>query len=254
MIATSCRSWLPEAAVARAARAVPLGAAVHDWSATWFAGRQAMVAGDPAFGRGVDLARDTAIGIDDMLAMLMPDQTGTVVASLMFGAPDDPDALTPADRDALLTASERCLADLRTRLAETFGMSLDVPWRPMTAPAADIGWRTYRVDADGLGPLLRVAASDALIARWRRGTLPAVEARDPLGALAAALADQSVAVSAFVGRCGLTASELATLSAGDVVMLDRAIGEPVELSVDAGRGPMRGTIRQLDDRLQLTIV
>jgi flagellar motor switch/type III secretory pathway protein FliN len=99
----------------------------------------------------------------------------------------------------------------------------------------------------------RIAAEEALVARWIRNALPPPPARSALATIAHALADQQIAVSAAVGRCRISTSDLAELAPGDVLILDQTLGEPVALAVNRQPNAMRGIVHRADDHLQFVV-
>lgn len=249
------RSWLPTEAIQRGVRDVPLRACVRDWASSWFASGQADLTGDPVTTAEPGKGRGTCWQLAEGVVLALVDDAEARIAMLMFGVPDDPAALTAADRMALDAAAQACVADLRTRLVSALRLAGAAAWRGGT-PAADLPapWWAWRM-TDGRGAtLLEIALSEELIVRRVRAALgPAPDPR-ALSPLAVALSDQPVTVSALVGRSRLTTTELAGLSAGDVLVLDRDLDGAVEIAIGSRPKALRCTIDRRDDRLQLTIV
>ena len=251
---TSYRPWLPETAIDRGACDVPLRAAVRDWSAKWFVGRHPDITGDPEPGRPFALGNGSAWELADGITLILDSDAADLVGRLMFGAPDDPDALTPADRAAIDGAAQACLADLRGRIAQVFRLDAAQAWRAVAGQPTDDARRwTWRVERDG-EPLLRVAASETLIARRIIAGLVPVKPDNEIAPLATALAPQIVTISALVGRSRLTTSELGGLEIGDVLVLDRNVDQPAEIAVDHTPRPLGCAIAEADGHLRLTIL
>jgi len=251
---THVRSWLPAEAIQRGIRDMPLRACVRDWASSWFAAGQADVTGDPVTTAGPGAARGTCwILAEDVVLALAADAEARI-AALMVGAPDDPAALTVADRAVLDGAAQACVADLRTRLAAALrlggaGWRGGAPGDSMPAPR----W-TWRI-SDGRGStLLEIALGEELIVRRVRAALDTAPASRDLSSFAAALSDQPVSISALVGRSRLTTTELAGLARGDVLVLDRDLESPVDIAVEYRPKSLRCTVDRQDDRLHLTIV
>lgn len=246
-MATLARPWLPDGAIARGAAALPLAEAVRDWAATWFAGggavrvdvadRIASTAKDSWFWSSAD---DAAIGADDGLV--------ATVAALMIGKPDDGTALTADDVALLARVAEPCLGDLRRRIGELVGV--EHPWRPVAVdgPMA----RRWRVSFAGRS-MLTLAIGESAIIRRVRATMPPAAPPRPTQPTSVALAAQLVDVSARIGGGRITTAELAALGIGDVVVLDRAVDQPVEIAIERRRQPMRCAIAQDGDRFHLTV-
>ncbi|HEX4695791.1 FliM/FliN family flagellar motor switch protein [Sphingomonas sp.] len=245
------RSWLPADAVARGLRDLPLRAAVRGWSAKWFAHGAADVAGDRVEIALRDLDAGAAWTIEGDMVLSAGEGAPSAVAALMYGTPPDPNALTPADRAALEGAADACLADLRKRLSRELG--LDRPWRSGTGDPVPHAWWKFRVAAGG-ATLLRIAVSEALAVRHVRAGLPPADPRPAPRRIAAALDPQPISVSARVGAARLTTGELAALGIGDLLVLDRALGDPASIAVDHRPKPLHCTIDQQDERLRLVVI
>jgi flagellar motor switch/type III secretory pathway protein FliN len=245
------RPWLPRAAIERGARDVPLHQVVSDWSSKWFARRAAVLAGDP-----ITTASDTTGGGWELahgIALVPAADAEAAVIALLFGSQEGAEELTAADQAALGAVVESCFTDLRSRLATAFRLPGDAAWRPtMTAADGQPRW-VWRVQGDKGGALVKIAVDEALLVRRIRSGLPSATGGRSLTALHAALAGQPVGVSALVGRCRLTTSELAGLGQGDVVVLDRLLGDVVELAVDGDLKPMPCTVDERDGCLTLTL-
>lgn len=251
---THVRSWLPAEAIQRGVRDVPLRACVREWASSWFAAAQADVTGDPAAaqpGKGRGVSWQLADGVTLALA----EDADARLAALMFGAPDDPGSLTAADRTALDAAAEACVTDLRSRLVSSLRLGGTSAWRRGTAEAETPAiWWAWRVTDSRGGALLEIALSEDLIVRRVRTALARAPALSGLSSLAVALSDQAVTVSALVGRSKLTTTELAGLSCGDVLVLDRDLDAAIDIAVEHRPKPLLCTVDRHDDRLQLTIV
>jgi len=251
---TQIRSWLPAEAVQRGVRDMPLRACVRDWASSWFASAQADVSGDPVATTAPGAGRGTCWQLAEDVVLALAADAEARLATLMVGTPDDPAALTVADRALLDGAAQACIADLRTRLAAALRLG-GAAWRggaPGDGAVAPC-W-TWRV-ADGRGiTLLEIALTEELIVRRVRAALGPAPAPGALASLATAMSDQSVAISALVGRSRLTTTELAGLACGDVLVLDRDLDKPVDIAVEHRPKPLRCTVDRQDDRLQLTIV
>lgn len=241
--------WLPPSAVARAVADAPIARIVAEWAAAWFAGAPPRVR--DAIEKGPGMRAGGGWSLEGIA--LMPDEgaEARVIASL-FGAPPEPDTLTPADRDALSIVVEACLTDLRTRLAAGFAIG-DTAWRPALAGEDAPRCRAWPVEA-GREALLEVRVDDERLVRWWCGRFSGGEPK-PLTPRVAALAAQPVAVGAMVGRSRVTTADMAGLVPGDVVVLDRAIGTPAWLAVAQVASTTPCAVeRDADDRLHLLLV
>lgn len=252
-------SWLPPTAVEDGALRTPVREVVEAWSAKWFASRQASSSGRPA--RVPPDARTHAVGwrLADGLRLALADGADQAIVDLLVGQADGAEAPTAADLSILHAIAEACLTDLRSRLSAAFRLAEDAPWRaaPLDEGQGPAWVWTVGVDEphsfDERPSLLEVVADEALIVRGVRAALPLPPRPDALRPLAAALARHPVDVSAFVGRCRLTTSELAGLGPGDVVVLDRPLGQKVQLAVAGEPKPLACTVQEADGALALTL-
>lgn len=248
------RPWLPGVAIERGARDVPLRQAVADWSSKWFARQPATQAGDPAVTSALDWRGSGVWELVDGLMVVPAADADQAMIALLFGPRDDGATPAATDQAVLQAVVDACSADLRSRLATAFRLPADAAWRPASTSADAIRRWVWRIETGRGAGVLRVAADEALIARLIRAVLPPTAAERPLATLATALAGQPVDVSALVGRCRLTTAELGDLAQGDVVVLDRMLGGPVDLAVDGEPKPLPCTVDERDGRLTLTLV
>ena len=247
------RHWLPEAAVERGAREVALRGLVADWSSKWFASGQAKLATEPSLGPITDRDGDSFWLLADGLVLILSAAFEQTAIAMLFGTPDPGGTPTAADRTALEAVTGSCLADLRARLAGAFRLPPDTPWRPVAAAPDGPHW-LWRVHAPKGVPLLCVAAPGALVIGRVRAGLPPLPRPNDLSSLAVAMAGQTVSLSALVGRCRLTTAELGGLAEGDVVVLDRTLGSPVEIAIEHHPKPLFCAIAEQDGRLNFTLV
>lgn len=217
----SAVDWLPADTQPPAALDALFAAAVAAWETQWFAG---------GAGRAARLQRGGGSGWRRNAAGLAigtaPD-TALRIGARIVGVPAE--ARDGVDRAVLEGVAEPCLLDLRTRLIGVAGGDDGF------VPVAGSDWVAM------LGDGLAFGVSDALFAVLVRRVLPPV-ALPRLAAGAQALAAVPVAVGAAVGRAAMRLAELRALEVGDVVVLDRALGDAVPIALDGRRLP-RGRAR-----------
>ena len=248
------RSWLPDGAIDRRARNVPLRRVIADWSATWFAHGGVAVAGDVAPAATIDIRGGRVWESPGGLALILAPASDDKLVSLMFGASPDHAELTSGDRDALDACVGACLADLRTQLDRVFRLDGKSPWRSASSPALDVPrWWIWRIEDNRGVPVARIAVEEALVAQWVRNALPTPPAQAGLASIAHALADQQIGVSAAVGRCRISTSDLADLALGDVLVLDQSLDKSVSIAVNRQPKTMRCVVHRADDHLQFVI-
>lgn len=227
---------------------------VDEWSATWFAHGKLTIAGDTAAAGIIDPKGGRIWESVGGLAMVLAPAGDDRLVSLMFGRSPEHAELTSGDRDALDTCVGACLAELRTQLDRVFRLDGISQWRSASSPALDLPrWWTWRVEDDCSAPVVLIAVEEALLARSVRSALPPAQSRPRLVSLARALADRQIGVSAAIGRCRISTSDLAGLALGDVLVLDQPLHQPVAIAVNRQPKAMRCIVHRADDHLQLVV-
>lgn len=248
------RPWLPGAAIEACARAVPLRQVVADWSAKWFVRPPVTPLRDAVLTAVADPRGGARWVLADGVGLRLAAEGEQGIMTLLFGARDGAEPLMPGDTLALQAVVDSCLRDLRARLATALRLPEDAPWRPeASVPDAARRW-VWRIEAGRGAALLEIAVDEALLVRRIRAGLPPAPAPQRISRLAAALAPQPIVLSALVGRCRLTTAELAGLGEGDVVVLDRALDDPVAIAVDRVPQARACTVAERDGQLHLTLV
>lgn len=159
------------------------------------------------------------------------------------------DGLTDADRRVVDDVAAQMVEDLLASLES--GLGLDPR---QTSPKAGAGVRAA-IGSDAGGVLLWIFLPMPALMALGQASLPPPPA--PVGKLTArrgALGDQEVEIEAILGGARLRLSDLASLAPGDVLVLDRALGEPAELRHCAsGRVLAHGAISDADGSLELVL-
>jgi flagellar motor switch/type III secretory pathway protein FliN len=245
--------WLPVSALGGGTIGRLLGEAVSRWSDCWLVDRERVVIGAIAEFSAIGADGAETLIADDGLAIRSTEQARIGLARLMLGASSGEKAPTAADRDVLRQLAERCLNDLRQRLAAALGFS-GGEWRTEHEPIPLAQAQIYPIGIAGKEPLLELTLSRALAVRAiKRAAAPGAH-RSALRPLSDALAGQEVAVSAALGRSELSLNDLAALAPGDVLVLDRDVGAPAPLAVNGTASGGRATIEEAGGALRLTIV
>lgn len=238
------RPWLPEPAIdAGIDRSV--AAATRDWSARWL----------PA-GALRPLARHAPADPEswwqvtgDGVALGMADGARDALGRALLSASADAVIAGAADRQAINGLVDVALRDLGARIAGSDRAASAIAQHRPTLD--DARQRLLGLDHRPLVTCLigNTAAVAMARPRSRRTTRPG------LPPLAAALAPQPVTIAARVGGCTLTLADLAALEPGDVVLLDRPVGDAVDLTVAEHAPPLaRCTVQSGPDRLALKLL
>lgn len=194
--------------------------------------------------------------LEEELAVAVPDASRLAIACAMLDRPIDDATLTDADRRTIADLATACLDDLCRRLAEMFRLPGDARWSQLEGemlPLIDRP-RGCGIGVNGRTPLLQVVAgTDLLIASIKAGLIPPLPG-SPLQPIASGLAAQSIMVAAVLGRCQLTLADMAGLSAGDVLVFDRATDASLPLAIDGRTQGGRCSVEQSNDGLQLKLL
>lgn len=251
------KAWLPEEAISSDAIERALREIASLWSEKWFA-RQTLGLIDPPTAPQVryhtDLDGLAWRSHDEGLVVGMSEAAKTAIGRLMLDAAPRASELTAADHWLFDGLAKCCLEDLCLQLSEAFYFESTNSWLALDgAPTTGSEASIYRIGTLGGAPLVHLiverTAAVALI-RSQAG----LRNREPLPPLAAALSRQHVAVSARLGSCSISLSELTELAAGDVIVLDRPLGQLLELAVDGQSTSGRCSAEAGGAKLNLKIV
>ena len=228
------RSWLPPEALDRGPVREALGGAIADWSSRWFRGHVAEATtylplrvspsqeGGWRFpGQSIGLAASRS-AMDRLMAW-----------TLDVRLPDG--HRTPRDREVLDHVEASLLADL----AEGLETGLGLPHEPrhealLTASAFDeFGGLVVQIGDDHGALLVSVAVPlDAALPLARAGVVKNGKIRPPLTPMRQALADTPLVVDAILGQAELLLSDLQGLALGDTLILDRALNDAADLTLN----------------------
>ncbi|MEH3101085.1 FliM/FliN family flagellar motor C-terminal domain-containing protein [Sphingomonas adhaesiva] len=207
--------WLPAASRADLERAMRW--LVERWLSEWTAAPHDVVVAAPTSG-GVPAG--IVAGDDDLVAL------GFVASA---GHADLSNAI---DRRVLLHVGAAMRDDLSARLAGA-GSGTDTD--------TDRVAHRFAVASRGGGWSLTLGIAEGAMVAVRRRCAGTTHASS-LSALRIALAAETVSLGCHLGEARITAAELAALDAGDVLVLDRALGDAVPLTVE-GRTTASGRAR-----------
>jgi hypothetical protein len=102
-------------------------------------------------------------------------------------------------------------------------------------------------------PLLRLVIGHELFVILVKSAVKTPPPPIRLRPVAEGTAAQAVGVSACLGHCELPLGEASTLGIGDVVVLDRAVDESLDLAIDGILHPGLCALVQEDERLALKL-
>ncbi|WP_034158868.1 FliM/FliN family flagellar motor switch protein [Sphingomonas sp. ERG5] len=190
------------------------------------------------------------------LAIAVPAAAPTKLVARMLDA-SIPEHPSEADQRVVKDLARACLDDLGHRLTVAFRLPSDISWVIVDhADMPDIVTpREFGLGVEPQVPLLRIVAGEDLVIDMRKADMPTAPPGDRLLPMSMGLALQQLAISASLGRCSLTVSEMAGLSEGDVLVFDQVIEKPIALVLD-GKAVLPGKcmIDHVDDSLRLKLL
>ncbi len=226
--------WLPKAAFSESAVKAVLSGLVGGWSERWFARARASIS-------AVRFSAATAQG--DGAALELPGPGKRLLLEAALDCELTGQMLGEGDHSVLDVFAAQIGQDLITALDKLTGAGK----QPSGSGCIALG--------------IAVAGSDMLTVRLAAGALvPALKAR--LGgsrragaaprSRVEALKQTRLEAEAILGRAELALGDLRELSVGDVLILDRALRDPVELRLaDGGRTIGRGGLARNGGRISI---
>lgn len=215
--------WLPTASDGEIAAAI--SRVVAPWRDRWFIGTPALLCKPQTKASHGDRASELG-------HVVVSTSAEHEVAAALQALGQQADPANPRDSELLSQLGQAIVADLRRSFEETAGDVDKMGAGELTWWSLALSSESWRID---------VGLSTAVLCRIRQST--SGRNRDPeVGALQSAISTETVAVGCHLGSAQITAGELKTLSAGDVIMLDRRHSASVPLAVN-GVPAAIGTVR-----------
>ena len=244
------KAWLPSDALARDRLEPIVNRVLSEWSEHWFARARASAA--PAFQDDWPRA-NTEAGWRSCLpvaSILCTPSAQGLIAGAMLGVNVPQGMLQPSDRDIVEQLATTSLDDLLRRVSRlatgTSGSEID----ERSIDVEDCSWWDVSLGArKGVFKLAILASAMIEIAKrdLPRATTPA------LGRLADGLKNQRIEIAADLGRCRVSLAELQEMSVGDVLVLDSSSAEPLDLTINGSRLPLRASLEAGEDATVLVL-
>jgi hypothetical protein len=246
MTERGARAWLPKGAFSIGAVGACLAVPLESWTRRWFLRATAAVAAVRAEEGCAAPAAPQGIRVEGALAAL--DLGGHGKRRLLEAALDADLAgqpLTDGDRRLLDALARRMAEDLLRLLEETLA-----PGDKSEAAS----WFAATVVVGGHDVLDLHVPAHVMVPRIKTFAAPAAGPRQKLTGRSEALKRTALIAHGFLGRAELGLDELKDMSIGDVLILDQALGDPVELRLAGSPAALaRGKLLRTDNAVSLQI-
>jgi len=252
------RVWLPDEALHGGAVKRTLREIARRWSERWFA-RQlvGLCEHSHRFGDRQPSAESEAAALvhDDGMIVTISAAGRSTLAGLILDIATGEMKLNPADRFVLDGLADDCIRNLCSDMALAFGLKAETGWRQLdTAQMPDREDQIYHLGTGAPESLIEVRIAPSVAVALIKASGPPAPNPSELLDLGLALARQQVRVSAYLGRCRLTLGELSELAPGDVVVLDRDLGQPLPLAVEGKVTSSACTAERENSKFRLKII
>jgi flagellar motor switch/type III secretory pathway protein FliN len=254
----SAQEWMPAEALAAPSVGAAIEAAAAAWGRAWLGSERLKL---KSFGLGAPAMRDPHLDLcwrvyRSEVAVAVSAKAGGRLTSRALAARPGDAAQTERDKALIDQVERRLLAALAAAVEEAFGIRGQIRAEPEAVENPCRGDRALSAvlaDEDGDTILLAIPAAAAV--RFRKSRIPRPSAKRPaLTPLLKAAAPATVEVEARLGGADLILADLRSLAPGDVLVLDRGLGEPADLVLAGSSLPFaRGQIAGADRQLTLTI-
>lgn len=239
------RNWLPpEAAIAPRVRDA-LEGVVDAWSGKWFPGIRAELSRVEAYATG--RAGDWLVHCG-AVALPVDGPEAIRLAGLALGADTENLILSEPDRDIVGRFAAVMLADLAATLSSVIGLGPGGADAPVPTPdplAGESGIELHICDAAGR-PLVRAVIPLSALVPFIKAGIPARRGPE-LARIDGPVGRTATRLDIRLGGARLSLGDLAGLSAGDVLVLDRIIETGASVSLSTGeRTPFAGAILEPD--------
>ena len=252
---TDVLEWLPVQALANDQILAAVGAAVAKWAGLWFGiAKFALV--DVETSRNyhpLEVHDKTARRYDGGLWLVNCGDYAQNLALLALDAVAKNSAHTASDRQLLSVFCERIADGIANMIADELELEQEqYPDQAWTAAHGSlrIGLASANLDAS----MILVIEGPALVAFRKRSIAPYRPKGDVLSDRQSASVRTPCACSARFGFARLGKSDFVGLEAGDVIMLDQRIDEPVDLTLSTtGQLVAKASSKFDEDRLIMTM-
>ena len=192
----------------------------------------------------LDIPSDAACWDAGGLLLVADAPSQLTLAGWMLDLPVSP-KMNDVDRRFLRDLADACARDFLETAAGLFSVG-SAP-RPIPPTRAQHTGVRFSLSVSSATKVLELHAPEHLALAARRGALPAPAPRSAPASRRDALERQSVRVGAMVGAGRVGLSDLANLSRGDVLVLDRGPGEDTALTINGEARPGTACVLEQQD-------
>ena len=229
------RDWLPDGFVNHEVVRETIDQAVAQWGERWFVGAYASVTGmKTTSGDPRNESDDAGWRVYRQAVGIRGERSGfSRMVDKALDINTEMSNLTETDHDLLRAMMRKILEDLAEVLEQAFGVPGDLKPSPqrLSDPLAGGGGLVMALtDPSGRNILTLAIPNDVILARVKAHLGLPSPSSETLQPLAAALGGVTVAIEAVVGTVELSLTELNDLAIGDVLVLDRAVDQPVDIA------------------------
>ena len=228
------RDWLPDDVIAHEVVREAVEQAIAQWSARWFVGPYAGVA-SIILASGDLRQENDEMGWRRYRSGIAVRGSRQALSRLVERALDvsaEISTVTQADRHVLQALERTILEGLTEEIEQAFDLPGALRQEPLRIrdPLADDGGLVICLsEPSGREGLSLAVPVDIAVRKIKSHLGPAPRRSEVLQPLAAALGGVSLGLEARVGRVELSLSELTELAVGDVLVLDRALDQAVDV-------------------------
>lgn len=250
-------SWLPPEVAARDAVRSRVSSAVDDWSGRWLARRRLRVSALEIVGGAAKVENQGWLVFRAGVAVACGAAAASRLTNWALDLRSDLLEPTAADQELLAAFRGRMLDDL----LQTIETALDVAGSRRPAPDSvkdpfgPTGGVLAALSDDRGSALLQLAIPLRMVMPLCQAALPARSRNTaPLSSLREAMNAETVKVEATLGAAEIPLQELRRLTTGDIIVLDRRIGDLIDLSVCESEEVVgRATLDEVDGQIALTL-
>ena len=251
------RDWLPLSVIMDDVVRDAIRSAVTLWSARWFVGEPVVVSGLKASsGAARNESDDSGWRVCRAAIAIRSDRPAL---SRMVGRALDTHTedmhLTEGDQALLQGMERRILDDLSETLEQAFSLAGELKRKPQKIwdPLCEGGGLLASlVETSGREILSFALPTHVIVPHIKAHLGPVAQKTEALQPLTKTLGDVPVSIEALIGSAELSLAEFNDLAVGDVLVLDRALDQPVDITGAGSRQIFaKARLTHVDDGMAL---